>query len=175
MFDSADNILVDCDNAINVIVRAIGGLWLKMLEVMPKLLNFGWIKNWWKWYFFLANLVSMVVFLLMKLWGTQNSQTPHDSTLWRLLLRWLLPLLSSSAMVIKYFCCCCWLLVEKSKMNHEKKMRFWCTSQRINYNKKQNQTNIVSILLLFILIIGDKGKMSIPYIWYNLPTGSLYI
>ncbi len=76
----------------------------------------------------------MVVFLSMKFGGTRNGQTPHDATLWRSLLRWLLPLLSSSAMVIKYF----WLLllgwlVEKLKMHPEKKTHFWRASQRIFY------------------------------------------
>ncbi len=51
MFDSADNIMVDCDNTTYVIVRSIGGLWMTMREVMPKLLN--WLDQ---------KLVKMVIF-----------------------------------------------------------------------------------------------------------------
>ncbi len=52
LFDILNNILVDSDNTTYDIVKSICRLWMTILEVMSKLLNFGWIKK----------LVEMVIF-----------------------------------------------------------------------------------------------------------------
>ncbi len=52
LFNILINILVDCDDMTYVIVKSICRLWMTILEVMSKLLDFGWIKK----------LVEMVIF-----------------------------------------------------------------------------------------------------------------